>query len=111
MAQGSGKPYNVPTTGSGDHVVIPGVTGLKNRLRSINIQNQDASTDTNITIKQHNEASGETTVLFGPLLVAAKQLLPVQDYQLNIALSAGDDLVINSSANVQLLTFGIVEPC
>jgi hypothetical protein len=109
MAQGSGIPFNLQTSGPGDQVVIPGAAGIKTRLRNINLQNQDLLQNVTVTVKHVDPSTLAETTIFGPLLVPAKQLIPIQDNEMSLALPAGHDLVIEISAAVQMLIFGLYE--
>ena len=83
------------------------MAGVENRnilIRQLNIQNKDASTETEITIKAGDE------VVWGPVILQAKQLLSLElasdgDEEL-LEIPKGEDFVVNSSADVPLIVFG-----
>jgi hypothetical protein len=97
--------FNEDITGAmGDNTIVAAVTGKSIILRQINIQNKDAALETEISIK-----SGDL-VVWGPVIVQAKQMLSLEltsegDEPL-FELEKGDALVVESSADVDLIVFG-----
>ena len=96
--------FNVPGVVSGNQVILTGVPGHSWRVRQLNVQNREASTEVNIEIK-----TGTDTVI-GPILLQAKQLLSIElaseEDQSILILEEGDDLTISTDTPALLTVFG-----